>query len=114
MDYDYSNRSFLLPEGCKDLIDVIQPTAAVTEHGFVLTVQLAGVQSDEIEITVVGRTLRIGVRQGASHAPFGGTVVVPWDYAIAQAQATYFKDKLYIVVPKASGAGAPPCHDLIG
>ena len=27
MDYDYEKRGYLLPEGCKDLIDVLKPKA---------------------------------------------------------------------------------------
>jgi hypothetical protein len=34
MDYDYNSRAYLLPEGCKDLLDVLQPKTAITERGF--------------------------------------------------------------------------------
>ena len=31
MDYDYTKRSYLLPEGCKDLIDVLKLKHELTE-----------------------------------------------------------------------------------
>jgi HSP20 family molecular chaperone IbpA len=101
VDYDYSKRSYLLPEGCKDLTDVI-PMTAITEHGFVVTVRLAGLQSRDIEVVALVSTLRILAKQ--SGHPFVSTieVPVPSDYAPARARATYFKGQLRIVVPKAA------------
>jgi HSP20 family molecular chaperone IbpA len=97
MDYDYSKRSYLLPEGCKDLGDAIQPKTAITEFGFVVTARLPELQSTDLEITAEGSTLRIVTKQGDSL-----TVEVPSDYALAKAQATYLNGRLRIVVPKAA------------
>ena len=115
MNYEDSRRSYLLPEGCKDLIDVIQAKTiqaktAITEHGFVVTAQLPELQSRDIEIEAVGSTLRIFVKQSSSATPYVGAVEVPVpaDYAIAQARATYLHGRLSIVVPKTTGFGALP------
>jgi HSP20 family molecular chaperone IbpA len=97
MDYDYSKRSYLLPEGCKDLVDVIQPKTAITEFGFVVTARLPELQNTDIKITAEGNTLRIVTKQGGSR-----TVEVPSNYALAKAQAIYLHGRLSIVVPKAA------------
>lgn len=103
MDYDYSKRSGLLPEGCKDLIDVIQPQTAITEIGFVVSVRFPKIQSRDIAVAVVGSILRIIARQTGSPS-FGKAieVPVPSDYAPAKARAMYLQDQLRIVVPKAA------------
>jgi len=95
MDYDYRKRGCLLPAGCKDLVDVIQPNTAITEFGFVVTARLPEVQNTDIQITAEGNTLRILTKQGGSR-----TIEVPADYALAQAQAIYLHDRLSIVVPR--------------
>jgi HSP20 family molecular chaperone IbpA len=102
MDFDYSKRGYLLPEGCKDLIDAIQPNTAITERGFVVTEQLPERQSIDIEIRVEGSILRITAKQFGSHAPFESTIEVPSGFVIAQASATYILDELRIVIPKAA------------
>ena len=102
MDYDYNKRGYLLPEGCKDLVDVIQPKTTITERGFVVTAQLPELQSTEIEITVEGSTLRIVAKQTNSHPPFERMIDVPSDYSVADARATYSQGQLRIVVPKAA------------
>jgi HSP20 family molecular chaperone IbpA len=93
MDYDYSQRSYLLPEDCKNLIDLIQPKTAVTERGFVVTARLPELQSTDITIIAEGSTLRIVTKQGGSL-----TVEVPGNYA----RATYLHGRLSILVPKAA------------
>jgi len=104
MHCDYSQRSYLLPEGCKDLTDVIQPKTAVTEHGFIVTARLPGLQNQDIQITAIGRTLRIFVQRSGDPAPLGKTieVPVPGDYALAKAEAMYLWGQLRIVVLKAA------------
>ena len=110
MDCDYRKRGYLLPEGCKDLIDVIQPNTAITEEGFVVTIRLPGLQTGDINVVAEGSTLRIFGKQSGSPVPFGKTieVAVPGDYALAQAQATYLHDWLRIVVPKAAACPSSP------
>ena len=102
MDYDYSKRSYLLPDGCKDLIDAIQPNAAITERGFVVTVQLPGRQSADIEIRVEGSILRISAKQVGSHPAFDNSFQVPSGYVVADTRATYLHGRLRIVVPEAA------------
>jgi HSP20 family molecular chaperone IbpA len=102
MDFDYSKRGYLLPEGCKDLIDVIEQKTAITERGFVVTVQLPEIQSKDIEIVVEGRTLRIIAKPGGGHIPVESKIEVPSGYTIDQASATYIKGELHIIIPKAA------------
>ncbi len=102
MDFHYSKRGYLLPEGCKDLIDVIQPKTAITERGFVVTARLPKLQSEDIEITVEGSTLRIIAKQGGVHVLFESMIEVPSGYTVADARAIYSNGSLRIVVPKAA------------
>ena len=95
-DYNYSQRTCLLPEGCKELVDVIQPRTAITERGFELSVQLSGLKCSDIQIIANGSTLRIITRQGGSRA-----IEVPGDCPLADARAMYFNDRLRILVPEA-------------
>jgi hypothetical protein len=102
MDYDYNKRNHLLPEGCKDLGDVIQPRTAVTERGFELTVQLSVLTVAEIQILADRSTLQIFTRHYGSR-----TIEVPGAYPLAGARATYFNGRLHILVPKAGFNTAP-------
>ncbi|MGA2181076.1 MAG: Hsp20/alpha crystallin family protein [Verrucomicrobiota bacterium] len=104
MDYDYSKRGCLLPEGCKDLIDVSKQKATITEHGFIVTARLPELRSRDIEITVEGRSLRIVGKLSNSQVPFESVIEVPPGYGLADAQATCIKGKLRIVVPKCRAA----------
>ena len=97
MDCDYGKRSYLLPDGCKDLVDGILPNTAITESGFVVTARLPELQKTDIRITAEGGTLRIVTKQSGSR-----TIEVPSDYAPAKARATYLHGRLSIVVPKAA------------
>jgi hypothetical protein len=96
MDYDYSKRGYLLPEGCKDLVDVIQPKTAITKRGFEITVRLSVPKCSDVQIIAEGSTLRIITNQWSSR-----TIEVPGAYPLAGAQAMYLKGRLRIVVPKA-------------
>lgn len=102
MDYDYNKRTCLLPEGCKDLVDVIQPKTAVTERGFELMVQLPVLKVSEIQILADRNTLQIVTRQGGSRS-----IEVPGAYPLAGARATYFNGRLHILVPKAGSNTEP-------
>ncbi|MGA3141581.1 MAG: Hsp20/alpha crystallin family protein [Verrucomicrobiota bacterium] len=97
MDYDYSKRGCLLPEGCKDLLDVSKQKA---ESGFIVTARLPELRSGDFEIKVEGRSLRIVGKLSSSQVPFESVIEVPPGYGVADAQATYFKGQLRIVVPK--------------
>ena len=102
MNYDYSKRGYLLPEGCKDLVDVIRPKTAITKRGFVITVQLSVQKRSDVQIIAEGSTLRIITRQWSSR-----TIEVPGAYPLTGARAMYLKDRLRIVVPKVGSDTAP-------
>lgn len=104
MDYDYSKRGYLLPDGYKDLIDVIElkPKTAITKRRFLVIAQLPERQSGDLEVTVEGGFLRIVAKPSGSHALFESTVEVPNGYAVANARAAYVNGELRILVPKAA------------
>ncbi len=95
MNYDYSKRGYLLPHGCKDLIDTLGQEGG---EDFVIRVHLPNVSAATLMITVEGRSIRISGTQKSS-----GTTVfeVPVGYDIAKARASYVKDELRIVIPNA-------------
>lgn len=115
MEYDYRKRGYVLPDGCKDLIDATEPKPTPTEPGFVLerttitdqgfiaACRLPELQGRNIDIAVEGSTLRISGGPPNSDVPFVGRIEVPVGYAIARARAIYFRGALRIVVPKAPG-----------
>ena len=100
MDADYMSRGYLLPQGCKDLIDVMAPKVAATDEGLVITAQLPDARSGEIEITCDGRRIRILRKQPGAHAAFESVTDVPPDYDLSRARAAYFSGQLSIVVPR--------------
>ena len=96
VNYDYSKRGYLLPHGCKDLIDTIGPAG---DQDFVLRVRLPDVPAAALIITVKGRSLRIS---GGSKDSFESVFEIPVGYDIAQARATFVQGELRIVCPKAA------------
>jgi HSP20 family molecular chaperone IbpA len=106
MDYDYNKPDYLLPEGCKDLIDVsrqpatITTTVATTESGFIVTAQLPGLRGGDVEVIVDGRNLRIVGKLTSNQFPFESVIEVPLGYGFLGAKATYIKDELRVVIPK--------------
>jgi HSP20 family molecular chaperone IbpA len=109
VDFDYSKRGFLLPDGCKDLIDVIQPK----KNFFFVTIPLPGLRSADLEIFAEANSLRIIVRQAAKNLKHERTVEVPGGFAIEKARAVYMEDKLHIVVPKVQDDFPPSFQDGI-
>jgi HSP20 family molecular chaperone IbpA len=100
-------RSISLPNGCKDLIDVLnqEPTshdfkAVVTKDGFLITARLPGLRSKDVEITVEQNTIRIAGKKADSSAPFDGVIDVPVGYNISHARAVYLNGELRILIPK--------------
>ena len=85
----------------------------VTESGLVVKVELAGMKSDSLEITVDGQRLRIsGVRPDCcraphcsflvmeiSYGPFETVLDLPPGYDLSQAKAAYVNGFLRIDVP---------------
>ena len=86
-----------------------------TDNGLVVKVELAGMRSENLEITVEGNRLRIagnrpdGCRAAKAHflvmeinyGPFESMLEVPPGYDLSQAKATYLNGFLRIDVPLA-------------
>lgn len=103
MDYNYSKRGYLLPIGCKDLIDTIDinPSDIIKQdNGLMLIFKMPGLRSENIEIVVERSHLRIIRKFSGSQASPESTLEVPIGYDITRAHATYIKDTLRIFIPK--------------
>jgi len=86
-----------------------------TDNGLVIKVELAGMRSDNLEITVEGNRLRIsghrpdGCRapkasflvMEINYGPFESTLEVPSKYDLIQAKAAYLNGFLRVDVPLA-------------
>lgn len=86
-----------------------------TDEGLVIKVELAGMKSENLEITVEGNRLRIaGVRPDTcrapkcsflvmeiSYGPFESVLELPPAYDLTRAKATYMNGFLRIDVPEA-------------
>jgi HSP20 family protein len=86
-----------------------------TDNGLVIKVELAGMRSENLEITVEGQRLRIcGSRPDGcrapkcsflvmeiSYGPFESVLELPSGYDLSQAKATYVNGFLRIDVPMA-------------
>jgi hypothetical protein len=109
MHFDCTRRDYLLPPGCKDLIDAINPFNPVgdIEHinvvkqgdGLMLTLKWPNLTSSSLEIVVEGRQLSIARRALYNQVSRKGVMDVPADYDLARASATYIDDTLRIFVP---------------
>jgi len=87
-----------------------------TDNGLVIKVELAGMRSEHLEITVEGTRLRIsgnrpdGCRSPKAHflvmeinyGPFESVLEVPAGYDLSQAKAAYLNGFLRIDVPLAA------------
>jgi HSP20 family protein len=87
----------------------------VTDGGLVIKVELAGMRSEHLEITVEGNSLRIsgnrpdGCRAAKcsflvmeiNYGPFESVLTLPEGYDLGQAKATYLNGFLRIDVPLA-------------
>jgi len=104
---DPKKRGVTLPDGCKDLIDVLECGTSgqefqthATDAGFLITISLPGLRSEDIEITVEANTVRIGGKRGDGHARFDAAIHVPSGYSIGTAHAAYSNNELRIIIPK--------------
>jgi HSP20 family molecular chaperone IbpA len=109
VDYDYSKRGYLLPDGCKDLFDVIQPK----KNFFFVTIPLPGLTSADLEIFAEGNMLRIIVKQSAKKVQYERKIQVPGGFEIEKARAVCLEDVLHITVPKATEHFPPSLQDGI-
>lgn len=112
VNYDYNKRDYLLPTGCKDLIDVIQssgqPNAGgilqskIVEHkdSLVATLELPEKIIGNIEIIVEGQQLRIIPGSLTTQALFERVIEVPAGYNPTAARAVYVNGALRILIPK--------------
>ncbi len=107
---DPKKRGVTLPDGCKDLIDVLKRETCghefqtrATDAGFVITASLPGLRSEDIEITVEGSMVRISGKPGDAHASFEAAIHVPSGYSIRTARAAYLNNELRITLPKSAG-----------
>src|ERR1041385_2854734 len=96
----------------------------VTDNGLVVKVELAGMRSEHLEITVENNRLRIsgnrpdGCRAAKcsflvmeiNYGPFESVLEVPAAYDLGQAKATYLNGFLRIDVPVAA---RPPKHTKV-
>ncbi len=96
----------------------------VTDNGLVIKVELAGMRSEHLEITVEGNKLRIagnrpdGCRAAKcsflvmeiNYGPFESVLEVPPGYDLSQAKAAYLNGFLRIDVPVAT---RPPKHTKV-
>ncbi len=90
-----------------------------TDNGLVVKVELAGMRSEHLEITVEGNRLRIsgnrpdGCRAAKcsflvmeiNYGPFESLLEVPPGYDLSQAKAAYLNGFLRIDVPQAQRSG---------
>jgi HSP20 family protein len=88
----------------------------VTDHGLVIKVELAGMRSEHLEITVEGNRIRIrgerpdGCRapkcsflvMNINYGPFESILELPLGYDLRQAKAAYLNGFLRIDVPLAA------------
>ena len=109
MDYNYGKRGYLLPPGCKDLIDVGAPLGDLEfvetitqDDGLVITARWPNLRSDHIEIEIQGRRLRVTLKLSDGQAPRKDALEIPASYDITRARATCVKDTLRIFIPKES------------
>jgi len=114
VDYDYTKRGYLLPAGCKDLIDVLNlqqkashtPTVpdfkvVFTDKGWEASARLPQLRSEDLVITAEGNALRVAGREPDGTGRFEAIIHVPLGYDITHALAVYANGELRIVVPKA-------------
>ena len=97
-DY-YSNRAGLLPEGCKDLIDVSRRSSTGC---FSISVRLPKVKNKDIELTVNDRHLTVVARPAKGQVRFETNVAVPDDFSLDKTRAFHVHDRLLIVIPRFS------------
>jgi HSP20 family protein len=106
----------LAREGSARAVWIPNTDVYATDNGLVVKVELAGMRSEHLEITVEGNRLRIsgnrpdGCRSPKAHfqvmeinyGPFESVLEVPAGYDLSQAKAAYLNGFLRIDVPLAA------------
>jgi hypothetical protein len=114
MDYGYSNRNYLLPKGCKDLIDAIhmprqiEHVITMQEGGIIFKFKVADLRRMDADVRFEQSCLRIIFNSPNGQASYGSFVQdrhetligVPSGYNLAKALTTYTEDEMRIFVPK--------------
>jgi len=128
MEYSYSNRNYLLPKGCKDLIDAIHMPREIKadivrrKDGIIFKFKVADLRQADAEIVFEGSHLCINEkssdkagRQKFPYDPIGfdlkrkgprrddsgqRVLSVPAGYDLTKALTTYTEDEVRIFVPR--------------
>jgi HSP20 family molecular chaperone IbpA len=79
----------------------------VRENHLMITADLPGLRSDQLEITVEGKRVRLVSKQPEGCGPFESTVEIPQGYNLGETKATYVNGKLRLVIPPLVGGVAP-------
>lgn len=115
----FMTRSSALDQGTAKTQWAPNTDVYATDHGLVIKVELAGMRSENLEITVEGQRLRItgnrpdGCRSpkcsflamAISYGPFESVLTVPSGFDLSQAKAAYVNGFLRIDVPLAQSRG---------
>ncbi|HEX3624455.1 MAG TPA: hypothetical protein VH280_03420 [Verrucomicrobiae bacterium] len=105
MENSYSNRHYLLPTGCKDLIDAIhlprQIHAEVIkgEEGIIFKIKVSELRLADAEIMFEGRHLRI-IENCPGKTRRERTFYISRSYNMAKALTTYTGGEVRIFVPR--------------
>jgi hypothetical protein len=105
MYYGHSNRDYLLPKGCKDLIDAIhlpfeiQAEVTTQKEGIIFRFKVSDLRDADADIVIEGRHLRI-IEKSTDKVPRHKVLYVPIGYNLSKALTTYTEDEVRIFVPK--------------
>lgn len=105
MYYGHSNRDYLLPKGCKDLIDAIHLPfdieADITrqKEGIIFRFKVSDLREADAEIVIEGRHLRI-IEKSHDKSCHHKVLYVPMGYDLSKALTTYTEVEVRIFVPR--------------
>ncbi|HEV2330630.1 MAG TPA: hypothetical protein VGY56_17755 [Verrucomicrobiae bacterium] len=105
MEYSYSHRHYLLPKGCKDLIDAVKVPMNIDcdvtwqLDGIIVRYKLAELRRADADIIIRGRYVQI-VEKSPERTRRQNAFYVPGGYDLARALTTYTEDEVRIFVPK--------------
>ena len=105
MEYSYSHRHYLLPEGCKDLIDAIHLPREISadvikrEDGIIFKFKVTELRQADADIVFEGKYLRI-IEKSPDENRRQRVLLVPPGHDLTRALTTYTEDEVRIFVPK--------------
>jgi len=100
MDYDYTGRGYLLPEGCKDLNEVYTPKVFAKDGLFIIKVFLPEARREEVEVTTEARKARVWRKASKEYAAVESFTEVPPDYDLSHAWVDCHCGVLRIRIPR--------------